>query len=312
MADEVLHLARTHESLQFTFTDNTLPLGESDRFFSEIVETGLDLQFFAELRTKVEPGRLQLYRRGGLKTIQVGIEALSTSLLQKMAKGTTVMEIIAMMKLCSEHRIRLEGNIIVLFPTSTEAEIAETLTNLDYLFPFPPLQEARFFLGYGAPILARAKEFSIRSLVPHAKYRRLFPKKLLRSMTLLVSDYRGDRRHQQRLWQPVIEKLQTWREYHRQREKEQSSLLSYQDGKTFLIVRQERLAEAPLLHRLRGLSREVYLYCCVPRKKADIFNEFPAVSAPVLEKFLADMSAKRLMFVEGDKALSLAVRGDNG
>ena len=309
MAAEILHLARTHESLHFTFADNALPLREADHFFPKIAAAGLDLQFFAEIRAIAEPERLQLYRRGGLGTIQVGIEALSTSLLQKMAKGTTVMEIMATMKTCSETGIRLEGNIITEFPTTTEAEIAETLTHLDYLFPFPPLQAARFFLGYGSPIHARSTEFSIRAVLPHAKNRRLFPGDLLRSMTLLTCGYRGDRRKQQRLWRPVHEKIEKWREYHRQRDKDQPPPLSYRDGMTFLIIRQERPAGAPLLHRLRGLSREVYLFCRKPRKRADIAREFPAVSARDLEKFLTEMSTKRLMFVEGDLALSLAIHG---
>ncbi|OGR16406.1 MAG: hypothetical protein A2X81_00555 [Desulfobacterales bacterium GWB2_56_26] len=308
MAAEILHLARTHESLHFTFADNALPLREADLFFSKIAAAGLDLQFFAEIRAIAEPERLQLYRRGGLKTIQVGIEALSTSLLQKMAKGTTVIGIMATMKTCSETGIRLEGNIITEFPTTTETEIAETLAHLDYLFPFPPLQAARFFLGYGSPIHARAKEFSIRAVLPHAKNRRLFPRNLLRSMTLLTCGYRGDRRTQQRLWRPVHEKIRAWQEYHRQRNKDQPYPLSYEDGRTFLIIRQERPAGAPLLHRLRGLSRDVYLFCRRPQKRADISREFPAVSARNLENFFAEMSTKRLMFIEGDLALSLAVR----
>ncbi len=299
-------------ALHFTFADNALPFREADHFFSTIAATGLDLQFFAESRAIAEPERLQLYRRGGLRTIQVGIEALSTSLLQKMAKGTTVIEIMATMKTCSEVGICLEGNIITEFPTTTEAEIAETLSHLDYLFPFPPLQIARFFLGYGSPIHARAKEFSIRAILPHAKNRRLFPRDLLRSMTLLTCGYRGDRRRQQRLWRPVHEKMKAWRQYHRQRDKNQPHPLSYEDGHTFLIIRQERQVGAPFLHRLRGLSREVYLCCRKPRKRADIFREFPAVSARSLENFLAEMSTKRLMFIEGDLALSLAVRADRG
>lgn len=310
MAAEILHLARTHESLHFTFADNALPLRETDLFFGKIAATGLDLQFFAECRVITKPERLQLYRQGGLGTIQVGIEALSTSLLQKMTKGTTVIEIMAMMKTCSETGIRLEGNIITEFPTTTEAEIAETLVHLDYLFPFPPLQAARFFLGYGSPIYARAREFSIRAVLPHAKNRRLFPRELLRSMTLLTCGYRGDRRKQQRLWRPVHEKIKAWRKYHRQRGNDQPHPLSYEDGRTFLIIRQERPAGAPLLHRLRGLSREVYLFCRRSRKIEDISREFPAVSARSLENFLAEMSAKRLMFIEGDLALSLAVRAD--
>lgn len=312
MAAEILHLAETHESLQFTFADNALPIREADRFFARIGETGLDLRFFAEIRTVVEPDRLHLYRRGGLETIQVGIEALSNSLLKKMNKGCTVMDIMAVMKLSSEAGICTEGNIITQFPGTTEAEIAETLANLDFLLPFSPLQEARFFLGYGSPVHARPRDFSMRAVIPHARNRRLFPEAILRHLTLLVCGYRGDGSAQRRRWRPVSEKMRAWREYHSKRDAKQPHPLSFMDGGTFLIIRQERPAGAPLLHRLRGGSRGIYLFCGRPRRKTDILREFPAVSAPALEKFLEEMSGKRLMFVASDQALSLAIRSPRG
>lgn len=310
MAKEVTHLARTHESLHFAFADNALPEKEADLFFTRIVEAGLDLQFFAEIRAIVEPKRLQLYRRGGLETVQIGIEALSTSLLRKMVKGITVMDVMAVMKICSENRIRLEGNIITEFPGTTPAEIAETLAHLDYLFPFPPLQAARFFLGYGSPIHASARKFSIRAILPHAKYRKLLPQKLLQSLTLLTCGYRGDRLKQQQLWRPVRRKIEAWQQFHQQKGKEQQHPLSYRDGRTFLIIRQERSAGPPLVHRLRGLSRDVYLFCREPHKKEDILREFSTISRSGLDKFLAEMGSKRLIFVEGDQVLSLAIRED--
>ena len=76
----------------------------------------MDLDFFAEIRGITELKRLQLYSQAGLKTVQVGIEALSTSLLAKMAKGTTTMDNIAVMKMCSASAIRMEGNLITEFP----------------------------------------------------------------------------------------------------------------------------------------------------------------------------------------------------
>lgn len=310
MAEEILHLAETHESLSFTFADNALPLHEADLFFARIAQAGLNGDFFAEMRATTDPRRWQLYRRGGLRTVQVGIEALSSSLLKKMTKGTTVMDAIAAMKMCSDHAIRLEGNLISEFPATTAEEIAETLTNLDYVFPFAPLQSASFFLGYGSPIHARAREFSIRAILPHGKNRRLFPKNLLQSMTMLINGYRGDRCYQRKLWRPVTEKIQAWQDFHRQRKKNQPHPLHFLDGRTFLIIRQERPAGAPLLHRLRGLSRKIYLFCAEPRQVADILTTFPAISAPALEKFLAGMSAKLLMFQEDGRALSLAVRLD--
>ena len=94
MVEETLHLARSCESPLFTFADNALPPREADAFFARMSEADIDVDFFAEIRATGNRDRLAMYRRGGLTTVQVGIEALSQSLLEKMAKGMTPMEAI--------------------------------------------------------------------------------------------------------------------------------------------------------------------------------------------------------------------------
>ncbi len=176
LLEETLHLAKKHECLNFTFTDNALPPKDANRFFESLLKKAMDFDFFAEIRSITDPEKLLLYRKAGLSTVQVGIEALSTSLLSKMSKGTTAIDNIAAMKMCSASAIKMEGNLITDFPGTTEEEIAETLNNLDFVLPFLPLQAATFFLGYGSPMFFHAADFSIQQVRPHVKNRKLFPK----------------------------------------------------------------------------------------------------------------------------------------
>ena len=227
-----------------------------------------------------------------------------------MAKGTTTIDNITVMKMCSASAIRLEGNLITDFPGTTEEEIAETLHNLDFVLPFLPLQAAAFFLGYGSPIhtsCTSANKFSIQKIIPHAKNRSLFPKDYLHSMTMLINSYRGDKKHQHKQWQPVKQKIQAWQDFHKRISKSRQHPLSYRDGGTFLIIRQERLSDTPLLHRLRGTSRKIYLCCEQPIKITTLLAKFPRVAERILRNFINEMCDKRLMFQENDHVLSLAV-----
>ena len=117
---EVKTLAARHNSLDFTFVDNMLPTKESLLFLKMTGEYSSDYNFFAELRSAKEAQSLTdiffTYRQGGLTTIQVGIEALSSSLLEKMQKGISVIENIATMRAAQENCLRLEGNLIMHFP----------------------------------------------------------------------------------------------------------------------------------------------------------------------------------------------------
>lgn len=307
MVAEVMSLSEKYESLHFTFTDNALPPREADHFFSEIATKGIDFDFFAEIRGTRKVNRLQQYRAGGLTTIQVGIEALSTSLLGKMDKGNSTMDNIAMMKLCAEENITLEGNLIVDFPSTTTAEIHETIDNLAYVLPYAPLEPASFFLGYGSPIYNNLKQFSIQSILPHSKTKLLFPKHCHKTMTMLISSYRGDKTVQQKNWEPVRTMIGDWQTFHKNRKSREIPALSYRDGENFLIIRQELAGSATLRHRLRGISRKIYLAAPIPTPIADIEKMFPKIKIKTLTAFIEDMCSKRLMFQENGLAISLAI-----
>ena len=308
MVAETEHLSRIHECLNFTFTDNALPVKEADRFFDSLAEKPVDLSFFAEIRTITRPERLQIYRQGGLDTVQIGIESLSGSLLKKMRKGTTVMDNIAAMKLCCENGIQVEGNLIVEFPGTNPEEIHETLENLEFVLPFSPLSPARFFLGHSSPMHRNCHDFSIRSTMVHHKVKKLFPKKYRQSLQHLILGYRGDRGLQHHLWQPVIKKIERWQDFHAKRADRKNGVLTFRDGGTFLIIRQEFPDGRVQQHRLRGLSRAIYLFCHTPKTISEILREFTTLNEKQLRTFLNELTLKKIVFLEHDTALSLAVR----
>lgn len=307
MLHDTLQLCKTYESLSFAFTDNALPPKEADSFFSQLAKLDIDFNFFAEIRAAASPEQLKIYRKAGLTSVQVGIEALSSSLLRKMAKGSSTIENIAIIKACAQYDIQLEGNLIVEFPSSSAEEVQQTLDTLDCLLPFKPLDTATFFLGYGSPIFNNCKNFSITHTLTHPKNRKLFPQKLLQSMTLLLNSYRGDRKVQQKLWTPVREKVHQWKAFHNRRSHTEFPL-SYRDGRTFLIIRQEQQEGPVLQHRLRGLSRKIYLACESVLTVEKLYTLFPQVKEDALRQFLGDMCRKRLMYEEEGRVLALAVR----
>ncbi len=310
MIEETQYLIRKHRCLDFCFTDNALPPKEADIFFAHMAKEKVDYDFFAELRVVTTPGKLQHYRQGGLSSIQVGIEALSSSLLQRMNKGTTCIENIAAMRQSAEAGITLDGNLICMFPGSSKREVEETLANLDFVLPFSPLAGASFFLGHGSPVAKEAKKYHILAITQHPKNKKLFPQELLKGMTMLLKGYRGDQKKQEQLWKPVYQKIRQWQHFHSNR-KNQGPALSYRDGGAFLLIRQEQLQGPVLHHRLQGTSRKIYLFCRGIQDFKSIKKTFPKVSSPALRQFLHDLSDKKLLFQEDDRFLALAINPRN-
>lgn len=306
---EIVTLSEKYGCLDFNFTDNVLPVRDSVIFFEKLAKYKRDFRIFAEIRIPQNPDHLSVYRKGGLDTVQVGIEALSNSLLDRMQKGNSVIENIAVMKNCLCCGIKLEGNLITEFPGSTQDEVDETLDNLDYVLPFSPLSTAAFFLGLGSPVDQDSKQFGVRAVVHHPQNAKLFPKEILKKMVLLIKDYRGDRNEQRKKWASVVAKVKQWQEFHQQRKKSvrEKPPLSYREGGDYIVIRQEIPGEKVLHHRLRGPSRQIYLACEQICNFEKLKQFFPKISAEQLLKFLDDLVQKRLMFVQDNRFLSLAV-----
>lgn len=307
MLRELKEQSREHQCLDFCFTDNALPPKETDTFFSTLAETETDYDFFAEVRVITDPDTLRRYRKGGLTTIQVGIESLSTSLLKKMNKGTTAIENIAAMRQSAEAGIQLEGNLITDFPGSTTEEVAETLKNLDFILPYTPLSAASFFLGHGSPVASNPTAYGIVALTWHAKNQQLFPKDTLNGLSMLIKGYRGDRLIQKKKWQEVKMKIESWHQFHRSRNSNHPPL-SYRDGNQFLLIRQEQMKGPTLQHRLQGNSRKLYLFCRRIRSMKEISREFPTIKKSTMRRFFHDLHHKKLLFQENDHFLALAVK----
>lgn len=307
MTAEVNWLAKRYRSLDFAFTDNSLPLKAAEKFFQATAKSSKDLRFFGEIRTIGKPETYRLYSAGGLRSIQIGIEALSDSLLHRMNKGVTVMDNIAALKYAAEAGIELDGNLILEFPGSTENEVNKSCEVLDFILPYRPLSAAGFFLGHGSPVWENPAKYGLHAVRHHTYNRLLYPKDILDNIQMIVHSYHGDRIYQQNIWKPVRKKILAWQQFHASR-KTTRFPLTYRDGGDFLIIRQERPGKETQHHRLQGLSRKIYLACRQPCSTEKLLKETTGLNEKALVRFLEDLHSKRLLFHDRGLCLALAVK----
>ena len=302
-------LTERHQTLSVAFMDNVLPASSSDTLFTRLGRLGKDLQMFSEIRASTPMKTLGKMRSAGMNEVQVGIESLSSKLLKKMSKGTTVIQNMEIMKNCESLGLRNSSNLILHFPGSDEADVAETMQNIEFAMCFRPLKPVNFWLGLGSPVWQYPRQFRIQSLSNHPYYHTLFPKDVTKNVMFTIQTYRGDRLRQQKLWKPVEKKIQAWKSFYADIHKQAFAepILSFQDGESFLIIRQRRLNADPIQHRLTGNSREIYLFCGKIRSLRRILLQFSDLPEDKLLPFLRMMTAKGLMFEEQGRYLSLAI-----
>jgi len=309
IAAEIDHLTSRYRSLSVAFMDNLIPLKTSGEIFSNLSKLEKDFRLFCEIRATT-PGRvLESMKRAGVKEVQIGIEALSTRLLKKLNKGTTAIQNLEIMKNCEELGIVNSSNLILNFPGSDKEDVKETMQNLEFAMSFRPMRFVHFWLGLGSPVWQNPKDFGIKAVFNHPNYAKLFPSEIYRQMVFMIQAYRGDLGYQRKLWQPVKKKVREWKKAYNEIHNGHvhSPILSYRDGRDFMVIRQRRLSADPITHRLEGMSREIYLFCGHHHSLKRILQEFPKLTEDRLIPFLKMMVDKKLMFEENRKYLSLAV-----
>ena len=307
VAKEVDFLSKRYLVIDLAFMDNCLPRKGAVSIFEALAVHGRDYSIFAEIRAVHSKEELAIMKRGGLDSLQVGIEALSTGLLQRLKKGASTIKNLYLMKSCTELGIDLQANLIVCFPGSREEEVEETLKNLDYAWPFSSLKPVSFWLGNASPVHNNYKDYGIHYVKAAKRYSYLFPSKIADSLTPLILDYVGDRNRQATLWKAVEKKLNFFKK--RKRELDiRGSGLTYRDGGHFMVVRQILPDGQVLTHRLTGLSRDIYLAAEKPVSMEKIFAKAQQVPKEKVEYFIEQMVEKRLMFKENSMVLSLACR----
>jgi ribosomal peptide maturation radical SAM protein 1 len=306
---EIDHLTTKYKTLSVAFMDNLLPLKTSKDIFTRIGKLKKDLLLFGEIRATTPRHILADMRIAGMKEVQIGIEALSTRLLRKLNKGTTAIQNIEIMKHCETLGISNSSNLILCFPGSDQKDVDETLRNLEFTLPYRPLKMVYFWLGLGSPVWRHPENFGIKAVFNHRNYAGIFPLEIFKSMQFAIQSYRGDLGHQRKLWTPVKKKLKAWKKTYNElrRGSRHENILSFSDGRDFLIIRQKRTQDGHLTHRLEGTSRAIYLFCQEHRSLKRILERFTAVGSDQVVPFLRMMVDKKLMFEENNKYLSLAV-----
>lgn len=309
VVSEIDDMTSRYGLLSVAFTDNVIPRNQTVPIFNALSSMGKNLHLFCELRASFSEKELKILQKAGVAEVQVGIEALSNSLLKKMNKGVTAIQNIEIMKHCEALGIKDVSNIIIGFPGSDENDVSQTLETIKFLLPFRPLKIVSFWLGLESPVYRNYKNFGLKAVFNHPYYQVLFPPKIYRNVEFLIQDYTGDKLKQRKLWRPVIDAVTAWeKNYEKLHEKDGSGpILSYRDGRDFIIIRERRINGDHQNHRLQGKSREIYLFCNHKRSIAEILEKFPSLTKKKLMPFLSMMTEKKLMFEEKGNFLSLAV-----
>lgn len=307
VTDELVELATRFQVLDFAVVDYILDL----RYFRDVLPQlrarGHDLRIFCEVKANLKREQVRLLAETGVRTLQPGIESLSTPILELLRKGVTALQNVRLLKWCEEYGIRPVWNLVTGVPrepVDEYARMAGVIPSLTHLEP-PSLTEVTVYRF--SPYHTTPRELGLEVTGPAPFYEAVYPVAAeLREAIAYFFDHRHlDGREPHRYVAPVADAVQTWR---RGRDGARGSL-RYRRGPGFLEIRDARPGRPPTHVALGEDESRIYLACEDGATVPEVMRALGSTAAaPPVEKFLDGLVADRLAFREGGRYLALALR----
>jgi ribosomal peptide maturation radical SAM protein 1 len=295
----------------FESVDNIMPRSYLSDVFPYLTPPEGTTVFY-EVKADLTDAELRVLAAAGVREVQPGIEALATSTLQLMKKGTTAFVNLIFLKNCVRYWIRPIWNLLLGFPGETSdvyQKYVKDIPLLVHLFPPSGVHPVRF--DRYSPYFVKAAEYGL-ALRPYDYYGLIYPfdAKTLRNMAYFFLDdnYTSNYLASMVEWiNPLRESVDGWQR-------------AWQKGEA-PELRLSRSGGAWVLHDSRfGPGRDIVLdmheagmlqFLNRARRSSDLERYAASSSGWGLDEALRFLQDRKLVIVEGERLVSLVVCDDD-
>jgi ribosomal peptide maturation radical SAM protein 1 len=308
---ELSALTRSSGSFRLAAVDNILDQRYLTTLLPELAEDELGYELFFEVKSNLSREQVRLLSRAGVRSVQPGIESLSSAVLRLMRKGVTAAQNVNMLRWARYYGIDVGWNVLWGIP----GETAEDQTAQAALFPDlahlqPPGGASRVWLERFSPLFREPDELFV-SRAPERSYRYVYPATVDLDKIAYFFDYElvdglPDETYEA-LAKAALEWRRAWRDGARPR-------LEYRWTPGLLEIEDTRRPGRPGTYTAEGLAADIYVACSDrPRTAAAVHQKLrPPVDVEEVATVLGEFSRVGLMFLDGDRALALAIPSVGG
>jgi ribosomal peptide maturation radical SAM protein 1 len=298
---------------EFRSVDNILPR----EYLTDVLphlESPDHVSLFYEVKADLKEREMAVLARARVTKIQPGIEALATSTLKLMRKGTTAFQNLRFLKHCLRYDVEAIWNLLVGFPGEPEEVYAKYCADLPLLAHLPPPSGAypvRF--DRFSPYHSAAGEFGLE-LRPCDFYEMVYPwsREDLAAMCYFFVDQRFDadyRRSTAKWLGQLRQAIDHWRIRWAQRDGRLKPELEIRQRGGELVVYDSRSGSA-VEHRLGALGMRV-LESLGQQLRPEQLAEKLALPGDEAERQIGALRARGLLFEENGFFMSLAVEAQS-
>jgi radical SAM family protein len=300
--EQIEQLSRKYGIYSFNAIDNIMAPEYTEKLFRRLAEANTDVELHYEIRPNLSRTQLGRMRKGGLTSVQPGVESLSTNILKSMRKMTTGMRNVELIKWCTYYDISCMYNILMRFPGETEEDYrmqAGLVPKLLHLQPPWGIVKAR--ADRGSPMYTEPESQSIRTLKPAACYDYIFPKKFNLERVSYYFDHEMDNVVDEEHYDDLLENVGKWQESW---SGNNHPFLRYRKALTSITIEDGRRRKQRKYVYADGPAA-LYEYCADARTPRDIVTAMG--TEQWVQQALDDFVAKDLMLFLDGRYLSLAL-----
>jgi len=309
--DELKYLSTKHGLKQIAGVDNILDTRYINTLFPKLRDSELGIELFYEVKANLRYDQLETLYKGGLRSIQPGIESLSTEVLRLMRKGCTGRQNIQLLRWCEELGIAVAWNILAGFPGESpseykrQAELVPLLTHLQGPASCTTIRLDRF-----SPFFMKPEELGITRLRPKPGYYYSYPlgrTELQRLAYFFDFDY-ADKRDVNSYLGELQSEVGKWWNARAVEDTEQCPRLDAFWSADGITLTDTRPAAVKHNHHLEGLAARIYWQCDSAQTLVNLQRKCgPDVTGSAIQKVLVDCLAAKIMTEMDGQYLSLAV-----
>jgi ribosomal peptide maturation radical SAM protein 1 len=290
---------------QLQAVDNILPKSYLQEVLPYLA-TPHSLELFYEVKADLSEEEVATLAKARVARIQPGIEALATSTLKLMKKGTTSFQNVRLLMLCVQYGVTPCWNLLVGFPGEAEdvyRRYIEIIPHLAHLAPPSGVFPVRF--DRFSPYFHRAAEYELK-LVPLDYYSLIYPFSFheMESFAYYFGDNNFEAKYLNVMtkWIDQIRlRIAEWQAKWRVANAHMPPTLHF---KSDPCVVYDSRSGTGVEHQLSALGRRILDYLSRPTRKEDLLKKMEVDGVP---SELAILSEKGLIFEEDQRLLSLVL-----
>ncbi len=213
LLQELAVLAQRYGITSFSATDSIMDMRMVERFFAEVRDRKIDFEFYYETKSNLTRRQIHTLYRGGARTIQPGVESLSSNVLRLMNKGATVLHNLRYLKWARYYKVQAAWNLLWGVPGETEQdyrqelEVVKRISHLEPPGTVGPVWVERF-----SPLFTDHQRYPIRNLRPQRSYRYVYPPSLDIDRVAFFFDCEMDDTVAADVHRQTIEWIERWRQ----------------------------------------------------------------------------------------------------